>query len=444
MAVRVDGGGASAGVAVEGLGRICDFSFYYYNSVDDIAAELKKVGADSRAVLDFLLDQNCDVKVLAGFIEAFTLEGISPFNRVRLQIIDDDEHVLTNAVLDGLEDGEKVACYELAFLRNHPGIYQEAVPVAVEDYSVNLLWVNLNPQDRVADLAGHIFGDGVEKDVNEAYRMRLSSWADKHPGGSINLWYDSALVTEKARMGTLAMLEEMGKEKGVSLRLRDVRLLPNIPPELRHALHPGAPVYFRVDMLKVLIADYMISSPEERERFFVFTDVDVEVLEGLQLFNQRTMRHLEKMGYVFNRNGMDKFENSFFMFQKGHEKLLKVHRKKMIEAIVNNIKVVRRYSLNPGLKSEYVMDANFVFNLYRGFREKMDERVKDKPRKVVVCPSSRFNGGGNFKSSDHQKEAFRFVGDGVVPYTRWGRNSRGCGDESPIRALKDWVAAPLI
>ena len=44
------------------------------------------------------------------------------------------------------------------------------------------------------------------KNFKNSFTYRISKWADVLPGAHINLWFDSALVTQKALQKTLEMM----------------------------------------------------------------------------------------------------------------------------------------------------------------------------------------------------------------------------------------------
>ncbi len=375
-------------------------------------------------------------------------------------------------------DQEKLtACYDLAYRLNHPYIYRlSRTPILSSDYSLNFLWVNLNPQDRIKDMAQNIFGDGLDcsenaecikdpkalrafegneeslekedlenwKKIKKSFAYRISRWADVNPGAQINLWYDSSLVTQKAQQKTFEMMKSISESRGVNLKLKDIRQLSNIGGEISSSLHPGTQVYYRVDLLKALIADHMISS-EESPKYCVVSDIDVQPMPPQQLLDQRTVDYLSSNGYVFNRvDLMSNFENSFFIFNKENENLKKVHYETIIKRTATHITLLRKYPIGAVLRPDFILDAQYVFKQYPNFQRRMkelDDELGD-PRKVVKCPKSQFNFGSNFSKSDFQAEEFRFIGDSHIPYTRNGRNYKNYG-EGQIEELIKWKAEPL-
>ncbi|MCX6990780.1 MAG: hypothetical protein NTX49_06950 [Chlamydiae bacterium] len=417
---------------------------------------------------------------------ATDLPPLASFDEILNAIRNDNKYLLNNPSLtemfrrSGIEATEEklAACYDLAYKVKNPYIYRPSpTPPALSNYTINFLWVNLNPQDRIADVAQNIFKNGLDlsenaeciKDpralreleateatlegealtnwtqIKKSFAYRISKWADAVPGAQINLWYDSALVTEKARHGTFEMMRAMATSRGVDLQLRDVRQLPSLTGELENSLHPGTPVYYRVDLLKVLITDYMMSSPRESSKYCVVSDIDIEPMSTEHMFDKRTLDFLSSDGYVFNGGN----ENSFLIFNREKEGLQETHSEIMIKPIIETLTDLRTHEIREPPFSEAIPGSQFVYKYYFYLRNAIGVSRNAFGRgagKVVKCPMSQFYGGGSFSTSDHQKETFRFKGTSNVPYTNWGRNNQPhtfSPEESPIDALKSWRAEPL-
>lgn len=468
--------------------------FYITNNKDSptIARDLSIIITPNLSLHDAvnIIFENCIKSQIPSLLDAIFLIdasfSLTSYDKIRRTIVEDEQHRLTNSTLiemlkeNGLDTQEDklAACYDLAYRMNHPYIYcLSSTTISADAYTLNFLWVNLNPQDRLHDLAQNIFKDGLDMSENaeciadpdtlrqletteqfpknskvenwegikKSFTYKVSKWADINPKTQINVWYDSALVTQKAQQKTFEMMQAISKSRGVNIRLRDVRQLSNIRGELENSLHPGTQVYYRVDILKALIADHMMSSTEGNAQFCVISDIDVEPMSSAQIFDKRTLDYLASAGYVFNRVGLiDNFENSFFIFNRQKENVRKVHHDTIIKRTATLIEAYRRYPEGTALKPEATFDAEFVFRQYVNFRKKMqetDDELQD-PRKVVKCPKSQFNFGGDFLSSDYKEEAFRFIGDSNVPYTIHGRNNeKRC--YAPIDWLINWKVEPL-
>lgn len=411
--------------------------------------------------------------------------SLSPYDQLRRAIVEDKEPLFTNhTLMEKLEEyqlntdeAKIIACYDLAYRLNNPHIYRLAKTAILTDaYTLNFLWINLNPQDRIQDTAQNIFKDGLDlsenaecikdpnslrilekteqslekdglenwKQIKKSFTYRISRWADVNPNAQINLWYDSALVTQKAQQKTFEMMGAISKSRGVNLKLRDIRQLPIISDEISNSLHPGTQVYYRVDIAKAWIAHYLISAPEENAQYCVVCDIDVEPMSPQELFDQRTLDYLSSNGYVFSRVGWNNFENGFFIFNKEKKDLQEIHHKTIIKKTASHITSLRQHPIGTHFKSEAILGSQFVFNQYSNFRRQMkepsDERLE--PRKIVKCPGSQFNLGGTFPKSDFKAETFRFIGTDNIPYTLYGRNVHAY-TEGQIDALINWEAKPL-
>lgn len=427
----------------------------------------------------------------------------SPLDVILRAISEDKQNLLNNQSLfamlkeHGLDtDPEKVAaCYELAFEKSHPYIYPVADrSITSREYTLNFLWINLNPQSRVQDVAQNIFGEGLDltenadciiapqalrkmeetetslegdtlknwQKIKKSFIYRLSKWADLHPGANINLWYDSALVTQKARNKTSEMLRSISQSRDVHLKLRDVRQLPNLGGEIGLSLHPGVPVYFRVDLLKALITDYMISSPEETAQYCVVVDIDNEPMSSAGLFDQRTQNYLSSWGYVFCKDFAGgvcwMYENCFFIFNKENKDLQKKHHLKIIQMTSEIITYFRYCKFYPFIsmrdhRKPRPLNSQTVWDLYPDLFEKMGEcwRIgSEHPRKVIKHPTSQFYLKNFDEKRDFKTEVWRFCENEDIPCARWGRYYVENGDPyhersaESVDALMGWKADPLI
>ena len=416
-------------------------------------------------------------------LKLFPTSMLSPYDQIRKAIAKDAQ--LNNSLLirrlrdfglDGDED-KVLGCYNFAYCIGNPRLYQVAeIQVLPSEYNLNFLWVNLNPQNREEDIAENIFKDGLDLCENEdciknpqqlrlleqedflleeekwemvktSFTYKISKWADVNPHGKINLWYDSALVTQKAQQKTFDMMRGISQSRGVDLKLRDIRHLPSVTGEIENILHPGVPLYYRVDLIKVLIADYMMSS-QESPKYCVVSDIDVEPMTSEHLFDERTLNHLYSKGYVFLQS--DHFaalENGFFIFNKEKQDLQKIHHQTMIQSIVEHIQLQRKWK--PGMDSVgLAQHSESIFEQYLAFlsaaQEPNDSRgtLLQYPRKVASCPLSQFVDRDRFALSDHKGETFRFIGDENIPYTKNGRNFPST-EEKPIEDLRRWKPEPL-
>lgn len=400
--------------------------------------------------------------------------------------IEDYSASLTESSSVNISDSKKTSdlsskSIEIKTKQPNPNTFNPTRPlIFAEEYNLNFLWINLNPQDRIKNAAQNIFNNGLNllenadwiKDPNDpcqktstsltgkdleicvegkkTFIYRLSKWAEKNPEAQMHLWYDSALVTHQAQSKTFEMLQAIAKSRSVNLKFRDIRKLSNVQGELANALHPGAPLYFRVDLLKAMIADHLMSDSKETAKYLVISDIDVIPMSSEELFDQRTLDYLSTKGYVFHRAGF-RLENSFYIFNKEIPDLREIHNQEILQSVTKSIKLLRSHPLDRWIPWEYKMNSEFVFSQYHHFRQKMGEEwVEDinAPRKVVQAPVSQFAYPKSFGECDHQSEIFRFIGaNDNTPYTINGR--RCISDryyyylEAPIESLKNWQSEPL-
>lgn len=420
------------------------------------------------------LEKFCSV--LEDFSKAYPFFELSPLDIIRTKIAQDQQYHLDNSSIKvmlkkyGLgKNVEKFkALCDWAYRVEHPYIYLEAkTAIRSRDYVLIFLWVNLNPQNRIQNIAQNIFKDGLNlyenadcinnietlsaleaqeqslqgdglktwKQIKESFSYRIAKWADANPGTEIDVYLDTSLVTQQALQKTFEMMRSISLSRRVDIKLKDIRCLPNIDGEIGCSLHPGTPLYFRVDLMKTLITDYMLNSSNEKARYFIISDIDIAPMTSHQLFDQRTLNHLSSSGFVYHKtNGS--FENSFFIFDKMKKDLQEIHHRSMIEGIANYIKKLRREGFLRGI------DSQFVYNHYDRFLTLMKVVHGMKSNgKVVKSPASQFRTDTRFSSDDYRREIAFFIGDDNIPFTNFGRNDGHLGTH--IEELKNWKAEPL-
>jgi len=373
---------------------------------------------------------------------------LSPFQQVLLDIFNDTENCSLSyaAICEKLHNRGCFSqenldvCIDRAFiLKNHNIVIPSNGEVNVHDYVLNFLWINLDCQDREKNVAQSVFGLGINKEHETEFLGKVEVWANDHPGAKINLWIDTALVTENAVKQTFLRLREMSSSSGVDLSLCDIRSLGKVRENMNRYFHPSIPVYFRVDLAKVLIADELMLHPDTF-KYVVVSDIDIGSQPTQILFDTRTIGFLKEYGYVFNGCGVSDFENSFFIFETGREDLRLAHQHSLIDILEIKMRRVESHSLEAYFHNEYIFDSQFVYNGYREFRRPIEESALgmnrfSTPRKLIKTPLSQFDFGGVFRDNkrDHKNEIFRFWGSDV-PYVKRGRAM--CDTNSPYQYVR--------
>jgi hypothetical protein len=180
------------------------------------------------------------------------------------------------------------------------------------EYSINLMWINrdLNEQQ----LFIHPSKD--EASLNKNFLDPIFEWAFLHKDAVVNIWFDSTFISPQAIKNTETALEHRLvhlKEKPIApILLRDIRTLHKV------AIYPNVfsnkiPVYFRVDLARMIIALELLST-STKPTYFVYADVDMKPLTPEEFFDAETIRKLKEYGFVMAKVPLAEpgtFENGF-------------------------------------------------------------------------------------------------------------------------------------
>jgi hypothetical protein len=169
-----------------------------------------------------------------------------------------------------------------------------ALETDINKYSINLMWINktCNTEQK------YISNAKDEETVKEKLLEPVFKWALANPSAEINLWYDSVHTTDNQVKNTESLI------KFTNIRLRDVREIP-IVKNNQDAFSDFTAVYYRVDMLKVIIVIHSIE--HDSNDAAIFSDLEVGDLRPKkdrmtkeELFNDSTMKKLDKYGLLIN------------------------------------------------------------------------------------------------------------------------------------------------
>ena len=165
------------------------------------------------------------------------------------------------------------------------------------------MWINKKLNDKQL----YIHPSQDREDLQKNFLNPIFKWAAVNQGGAVNVWFDSKLTPAQAVENTQALIEEYIQEHpGMApIQLRDVRTLPKVVqhPEV---FSEKTPVYFRVDLIRVIAGLHTISTKETP--YFVYADLDVEPLSQEQLFDDQTQQNLKKYGIVIAKGQENGFQ----------------------------------------------------------------------------------------------------------------------------------------
>lgn len=183
-----------------------------------------------------------------------------------------------------------------------------------DNYSINLMWLNrtLNPEMPFID------NSHDENTLIENLLSKAKKWKDSNPDAEVTLWYDSNFVTQEQLQATQAILDKYAKEDPTyKFALRDVRDI-DIVKNNSDVFSDNIPIYFRVDLMKLIICLHSII--EDRRECAIFSDLEVGEsrygkktprMNKEELFNFQDMIALEYIGLLVNMSGFG-MENQFF------------------------------------------------------------------------------------------------------------------------------------
>lgn len=217
-------------------------------------------------------------------------------------------------------------------------------------YTVNLMWVNSTLKQQQKYI--HPIED--EQEMRTHFLDRIFAWARiGSPDSIVQVWYDSQMSSPQAVANTQELIVHQQKEESmVPIVLKDVRTLEKV------AAHPDAfsdlfPVFFRVDLLRIIAAEQAITNHQTAN--FVYTDLDVIPLSKEHLFNKDTTQKLQRFGTVMTYHETFKLENNFFILTGHNENLLKALRCAQIDL---NLKRAEKLFAYKKMLDNYDMSDN--------------------------------------------------------------------------------------
>lgn len=223
-----------------------------------------------------------------------------------------------------LTASQKKTLYEAAFHYHNVFVSEPVkIPVPPSYYSINLMWIdkarNENQENLFPTLAEQTH-----------FCWLVDRWATLNPETTLTIWVDEEMSTSKAIENVKQVLNKsLGSQKAQQVYFRNVRSIDLIQQN-QEVFSEKMPIYFRVELLRTIVADHVLRQKEVQ--YFVYTDLDVEPFSNEELFDKRTMDHLETMGFVMAKGeGTVPYENSFLILNGEHEQLMRSHRKVLID-----------------------------------------------------------------------------------------------------------------
>lgn len=185
--------------------------------------------------------------------------------------------------------------------------HYEKVP---KDYSINLMWINKTLDPSKPYIAGKY---NRESEIINDVLAKAVKWKQANPDAKVTIWYDSEYTTPQAIANTRKLLD-------TNINLRDIREISAVKDN-PDVFSDHVPVYFRVDLMKLLLCVHDIET--EHQQCSIFSDLEVGDqrkdqgrMKKHELFNDQAMKTLMKYGILFN-DDRGHIENQFIqLFNK--------------------------------------------------------------------------------------------------------------------------------
>lgn len=187
-------------------------------------------------------------------------------------------------------------------------------------YNLNLMWINKELKEEQ---------EGIHPE-NDTFVETILNWAQCNKRSVVNVWFDSALTSEKAVQTTQDMLDKRRfRQDMAKIVLKDIRTLPEVKDNSDVFSDPRMPVYFRADLARAIVLHNMVN--DNSNEYSIYSDLDIKALPKYRLFDAETLKNLKKYGVVMAADDWHIFENGFQMMSNHQPNLIKAHKKAVID-----------------------------------------------------------------------------------------------------------------
>lgn len=296
-----------------------------------------------------------------------------------------------------LSTAQKDELTEHAYKVGNPILFKKAEQtIPFTDYSLNFLWIH---KDKMTE-SGHLMGSNDKSFIINVLNP-VKDWQAQQPEARINFWIDSAMIDNLDAV--IQRSKEILAKNDTDLtyfRFRDIRDI-GIVKEYENLFLSSIPVYFRVDLAKAIIADYVIKN--DGINYAINIDNDITAITRNHLFDQKTLNELHNIGYAFGTASAAEEENSFIMLYN-NPNTINNHFNLVIKSAIDEA--------NNKLAKEYPIGAQDVFYKYKNFKSavriayrqitniKWKNQVYESFGKYMIFPSTQFLGLSTYKPEE--------------------------------------------
>jgi hypothetical protein len=170
-------------------------------------------------------------------------------------------------------------------------------------YNINFMWINSQRDEKGEYIYKRSDTENLDYVLNQ-----LEKWAKANPEATINFWFDSTLTNPTAIKNTQEKLNKISDK----IQLKDIRDIPFVQDNTDFFL-PSIPVYFRVDLLKMIVCLYGMENDGMDSTIFSDFSIGDKVDKAPSkevLYDRKMCEILEQLGIVMGDDGF-KPENQF-------------------------------------------------------------------------------------------------------------------------------------
>ena len=306
------------------------------------------------------------------------------FNLLQIDLTNYTRHDLT-LKYSVLISNTKPELLALAY-NEKEGINQEYVGIGrradgENKYCINLMWVSIEP----------LFVNNFL--LKPEYFGKLELFSTANPNSKIIFWYDGDIqfTTLMSIVNTRLYFNGLNRadDQTGKIYLRDLSMNPLVmrisilspylfgPVTLYGIENKRLPLYFRVDLYRIVIIIYLLTEPSENVDFVVYSDIDITpqcisntTREKVYCRTPGAIQIVYNHDYLFNAEVLAKLDEHGIIMQAGSAKL----------SFENSFQIVG--SNNPTVK-QYIIKALEICMLYSNIAENVFESFENKPFNTI-------------------------------------------------------------
>jgi hypothetical protein len=221
-------------------------------------------------------------------------------------------------------------------------------------YNLNLMWINKELKEEQK---------GIHPE-NDTFVETIVNWAKCNKRSTVNVWFDSELTSEKSVQATQFLLDKHANSSMGRIVLKDIRTLQKVKDNSVVFSDLRMPVYFRADLARALVLDFMIQN--NPDQYSIYSDLDIPPLSKPQLFDLETRKNLKKYGMVLAAHCFH-HENGFQIMSNHKPNLLAAQNTALID--VNIARAHNIINHNTAYGGDSTMLAQSVYRSYHSMFE---------------------------------------------------------------------------